>query len=93
MKESVLAMISAFTAPKNLCLYISLLLLSIPPAEAADTQPNILFIVVDNQPASILGTYGNPDVMTPNITVHTQKSRLPDLANRKVAPGPATAAG
>lgn len=37
------------------------------PIEARDTQPNILLIVADNQPASILGAYGNPDVRTPNI--------------------------
>jgi len=67
MNGSVLATICAFTTRKNLCLYISLLLLSVPPVEAEGTQPNILFIVVDNQPASILGTYGNPDVKTPNI--------------------------
>ena len=67
MKESVLATISDFATHKKICLYISLLLLSAVPVEAKDTQPNILFIVVDNQPASILGTYGNPDVKTPNI--------------------------
>ena len=47
--------------------HISLLLLTAMPAEARETQPNILFIVADNQPASILGAYGNPDVKTPNI--------------------------
>jgi arylsulfatase A-like enzyme len=67
MKQSVLATICAFTTRKRLCSYISLLLLSVTLVEAKDTQPNILFIVVDNQPASILGTYGNPDVKTPNI--------------------------
>jgi len=67
MKESVLARIRAFTTPKKLCSSILLLLLFATPADAQDTQPNILFIVVDNQPASILGTYGNPDVKTPNI--------------------------
>jgi len=67
MKESVLARICAFTTPKKLCSSISLLLLFATPADAEGTQPNILFIVVDNQPASILGTYGNPDVKTPNI--------------------------
>jgi arylsulfatase A-like enzyme len=40
-------------------------------AYAADNeQPermNVLFIMSDNQPASILGAYGNPDVRTPNI--------------------------
>jgi len=51
----------------TICAFISLLLLSVPPVGAEGTQPNILFIVVDNQPASILGTYGNPDVRTPNI--------------------------
>jgi len=57
MKESVLS---------TICALISLLLL-VSPARAIGAQPNILFIVVDNQPASILGTYGNPDVKTPNI--------------------------
>ncbi|MDC1436243.1 sulfatase-like hydrolase/transferase [Gammaproteobacteria bacterium] len=28
---------------------------------------NVLFIMADNQPAAILGAYGNPDVRTPNI--------------------------
>ena len=35
---------------------------------AADQKPyNVLFILTDNQPASIMGTYGNPDVRTPNV--------------------------
>lgn len=34
---------------------------------AADQQPNILFILSDNQHAGLLGTYGNPDIKTPNI--------------------------
>jgi arylsulfatase A-like enzyme len=37
------------------------------PVAAKDIHPNILYIVVDNQPASILGAYGNPDVRTPHI--------------------------
>jgi arylsulfatase A-like enzyme len=28
---------------------------------------NVLFILTDNQPASIMGAYGNPEVRTPNI--------------------------
>ena len=67
MPEFVLARICAFTTPRILCSSISVLLLSAIPADAGGTQPNILFIVVDNQPASILGAYGNPDVKTPNI--------------------------
>ncbi|MEE8624916.1 MAG: sulfatase-like hydrolase/transferase [Acidiferrobacterales bacterium] len=67
MKESALAIISNFAVHKKICSYISLLLLTAIPAEARDIQPNILFIVADNQPASILGAYGNPDVKTPNI--------------------------
>ena len=62
MKDSVLATISDFTTHKTICLCFSLLVLFAIPVEAKDTQPNILFIVADNQPASILGTYGNPDV-------------------------------
>lgn len=30
-------------------------------------QPNILFILSDNQHAGLLGTYGNTDIKTPNI--------------------------
>ena len=30
-------------------------------------RPNILFILTDNQAASLLGTYGNPDIRTPHI--------------------------
>ena len=67
MKDSALAIISNFTAHKKICSCISLLLLTAIPVEASDIQPNILFIVADNQPASILGAYGNPDVKTPNI--------------------------
>ena len=34
---------------------------------ADELQPNILFILTDNQAASLLGTYGNPDIRTPHI--------------------------
>ena len=84
MNGSVLATIYAVTTRKKLCLYISLLLLSMPPVEAEGTQPNILFTVVDNQPASILGAYGNPDVKTPNIgsAVATRRDPAPDESPR-----------
>lgn len=36
-------------------------------AEGQARRMNVVFILSDNQPASILGTYGNPDVRTPNI--------------------------
>ena len=67
MKASVLVTISGFATHIKKYLYLSLLVLSAMPAQAKDTPPNILFIVADNQPASILGSYGNPDVKTPNI--------------------------
>ena len=67
MKEFVLETIRGFSARKKIALCVSLLLLCVTSVEAKDTPPNILFIVVDNQPASILGAYGNPDVKTPNI--------------------------
>ena len=35
--------------------------------EDKDKRPNILFILSDNQAARLLGTYGNPDIQTPNI--------------------------
>ena len=34
---------------------------------AGEQRPNILFILTDNQAASLLGVYGNPDIRTPNI--------------------------
>ncbi len=67
MKEFVLETIRGFTTRAKIGFYILLLLLPVTSVEANDTHPNILFIVVDNQPASILGAYGNPDVKTPNI--------------------------
>ena len=67
MKISALETIAGSATHKKIALHLSLLLLSAIPVEAKDTPPNILFIVADNQPASILGTYGNPDVKTPNI--------------------------
>ncbi len=38
-------------------------------------QPNILLIFVDNQPANMMGCYGNNEIFTPN---------LDDLASRGV---------
>ena len=32
-----------------------------------EQPPNILFILTDNQAASLLGSYGNPDIKTPHI--------------------------
>lgn len=37
---------------------------------------NVLFIMADNQPAAILGAYGNPDVRTPNINQLASESVL-----------------
>ena len=34
---------------------------------AGEQRPNILFILTDNQAASLLGAYGNPDIRTPHI--------------------------
>lgn len=67
MKIFMLTKFSEFSAVKKMGVYISILLFSVTAAQAKDAQPNILYIVTDNQPASILGAYGNPDVKTPNI--------------------------
>ncbi|GAB3677499.1 sulfatase [Salinisphaera aquimarina] len=46
-------------------------------AEAARDKPNILLIVADNQSAGLLGSYGNPDILTPNIDqLATQGTRF-----------------
>ena len=42
------------------------LLLSVGIAAAGERPPNILFILTDNQAASLLGAYGNPDIRTPH---------------------------
>ncbi|MGI9344029.1 MAG: sulfatase family protein [Gammaproteobacteria bacterium] len=34
---------------------------------AADSRPNLILIVADNQAASLLGPYGNEEIRTPNI--------------------------
>ncbi len=36
-------------------------------AQSGEQRPNIVFILTDNQAASLLGAYGNPDISTPNI--------------------------
>ena len=43
------------------------LILWLAAAGAIARPPNLVFILTDNQPASLLGAYGNPDVRTPNI--------------------------
>lgn len=67
MIGNVLATICVLATRRRFSSSILSLLLSATHVNAAETRPNILFIVVDNQPASILGAYGNPDVKTPNI--------------------------
>ena len=51
------------------CLIVLAITLHDPAIANASTQKpyNVLFILSDNQPASIMSTYGNPDVRTPNI--------------------------
>lgn len=46
---------------------VGLIGVSTQAMEKPVNRPNILFILTDNQPASIIGTYGNPEVRTPNI--------------------------
>lgn len=53
---------------KTSLLYRFLLLLMLAElACAGEQRPNILFILTDNQAATLLGAYGNPDIRTPNI--------------------------
>jgi len=48
-------------------IWLSALLLSSVAAGAAGKLPNIVLIVSDNQSQSLLGTYGNTEIRTPNI--------------------------
>src|SRR3954466_8120739 len=54
------------TDAHRLCLLIIALVLTVV-VRAADTPPNILLILSDDQSAPHLGCYGNKDVHTPNI--------------------------
>ncbi len=47
--------------------WLKSLVLILASASALARPPNVLFILTDNQPASLLGAYGNPEVLTPNI--------------------------
>ncbi len=44
-----------------------LLMVYSPFILSAETRPNIVLIVSDNQGSSLLGTYGNEEIKTPNI--------------------------
>ena len=46
---------------------INFLVICFPMHSSEHSPPNILFILTDNQAASLLGTYGNQDIRTPNV--------------------------
>jgi len=48
-------------------IHFFILLFSVSTLAAAPSRPNILLIVSDNQSHTLLGTYGNPVIRTPNI--------------------------
>ncbi len=53
---------------RRLLFCISALFLTVTAqASLPDKKYNLLFILTDNQAASLLGTYGNPDIRTPHI--------------------------
>ena len=54
-----------FTAPKRRPIWVMALVVLALQAHAA--APNLLLIVTDNQGPGLLGAYGNPDILTPNI--------------------------
>ncbi len=43
------------------------LVMNAPPLLSASARPNIILILSDNQSHSLLGTYGNKEIKTPNI--------------------------
>ena len=57
----------------TLCILIGMALSActnsnVKPNEINSEQPpNVLFILTDNQAASLIGTYGNPDIKTPHM--------------------------
>ncbi len=48
-------------------IFATILMAGMASAAASASSTNLLFILTDNQPAAILGAYGNTDVRTPNI--------------------------
>jgi arylsulfatase A-like enzyme len=54
-------------------LTLLLLLFTSPWLLAAETQPNIVFLLTDDQTSSSLGCYGHPLVQTPNIDALAQR--------------------
>ena len=62
---------------KSLAAFVALAILSLDataaqpsPAEAGTAEPprtNVVLIIADNQPARLLGAYGNREIATPNI--------------------------
>jgi len=63
-------------------IWLSALLLSSVAAGAAGKLPNIVLIVSDNQSQSLLGTYGNTEILTPNLDRLADES---DFADRVAA--------
>lgn len=53
--------------PKRKRIFLTALVLGLVPIYALSDRPNVLLIMTDNQSASLLGAYGNPDIETPNI--------------------------
>lgn len=47
--------------------FLFYVLFLVSPSSSAKEPLNLLFILTDNQPASIIGSYGNKDVRTPHI--------------------------
>ncbi len=48
-------------------LFLSLVMYFPLALPAAETRPNVILILSDNQSSTLLGTYGNEEVKTPNI--------------------------
>ena len=48
-------------------LAVLLAIVAAAPTAEAQRRPNLVFILADNQWAWMLGSYGNPDIRTPNI--------------------------
>lgn len=48
-------------------LALTFLLVAVPLLEGAAAQPNILFLLADDQRADTIAAYGNPNIRTPNL--------------------------
>ncbi len=68
-----------------LALYLCLTLLQVGIIAAAETKPNVVFVLVDDQRNTSLGCAGHPQIKTPVIDNLAQGHRIKSLLGKRVS--------